>query len=730
MRRLIALPFTRPGLVLALAALMAGMMLASAAMRLGFDGDLVRILSSPSPAFQRFEALEDDFHPFSADETLLLETDDFGLPERFDALDDILAEFHFLPDVAAVWSIFPLAANTPDRARQSSAAWLDALHAQDPAARMMLSADRGAMLVLLMPESAAGLSQEARDEALAAVAAIGGGEIGASFIGLAASYRALEGALIAAQLSLAPIAVFLCLGMGWALLRSWRAALVIALPGLAAAAWLLGALALMGIPFDVIITLVPLLVLVLGVAQAMHLAFAIRQAGENGLAPRAACEKARAEVGPACVLSTLTTMIAFASFALAGFDALDRLALAGLVGLALQLVAVLALTPALALVVGAAGSLPSQRHSGARFGPLPASPRWLDAPARAGLRLLPWRRAVMLAGIAALAVALTGHLRIAPGHSLDEHLLRGGEVARAEDRIRDRLPGTGQVFVTVQAVEPGPLLSEAEQSRLLMALETVAPEDQSHEQTVARLADALARAADSGGADPPLLRRVMAGDGSARAIPLIAPLAPDAAVAAAEASAREARLVAAGIDGMAALTGLSHLAAIEVPRMVEALRRGLLMTIVMIVALIGMITRSLWLALAALVANAVPVLGVEAVLWMAGQPLTMTAAVALTIAFGIAVDDTLHLLNRWRIERAHAPRHALVRAVRAVARPIVGSTALILAGLAATQISALPSVATFGLIVMLSMLAALVATLMVLPAFLPADARAGKDGKS
>lgn len=717
MRRLAEISLARPRLVLALALALMVALLATAVLRLSFDGDLIRVLKSPSPAFSTFTELEARFHPFSRDETLLLEADDFGRPERFEALEELIGEFHFLPGVAAVYSFFALAEGGGP-GLQAPAGWLDDLHGADPAVRMMLSADRGAVLVLLMPEDATGLPAGARAEALELIADLGGGAVTGTFVGLAATYRALEGALMAVQLALAPFATLLCLGMGAVLFRSWRGALVIAVPGLVAAGGFMGLLALLRLPLDIMTTLVPLLVLVLGVAQAMHLAFAIRQERDGGLDARAACTRALVEVGPACVLSTLTTMLAFASFAFAGFDALDRLALAGGVGLALQLVAVLVLTPVLALLLsdGAKG--------------LPAPPRWLDAPARAGAMLLSRRALVVAAGLVALVVAGTGHLRIVPGHSLDEHLLQGGPEAQAEARIRDRLPGTGQIFVIVEAPGPGaalaPQIPADARARLLEALEVVAPDDPAHPRTVERLADALERAAARGGGQNPLLRRVVATDGSAWAVPLVEPLAPAAAEAAARASAREDRLVAAGLEGQVRLSGLSHLGAIEVPRMVEALRRGLLLTILLIVALVGVLSRSWRLALAALVPNAVPVLGIEAVLWMTGQPLTMTAAVALTIAFGIAVDDTLHLLNRWRIERTRAPHDAIARTLRAVSRPIVASTALILAGLAATLTSALPSVASFGMIVMISMTAALVMTLLVLPAFLPRDTDAAQ----
>ena len=65
----------------------------------------------------------------------------------------------------------------------------------------------------------------------------------------------------------------------------------------------------------------------------------------------------------------------------------------------------------------------------------------------------------------------------------------------------------------------------------------------------------------------------------------------------------------------------------------------------------ALVHRSVRLGLLALVVNLIPILGVEAWLVLWGRELTIMNMIALTVAFGIAVDDTLHFLNRLRLAR-------------------------------------------------------------------------------
>ena len=135
----------------------------------------------------------------------------------------------------------------------------------------------------------------------------------------------------------------------------------------------------------------------------------------------------------------------------------------------------------------------------------------------------------------------------------------------------------------------------------------------------------------------------------------------------------------------------------------------------------AVLMRSVKLALLSLVPNLIPILGVELWLIVSGLPLTITGAIAFTIAFGIAVDDTIHLLNRLRLSHAdhgEISERSIAEALKATVPPVVTTSLILLAGFAITIFSQMPSVSVFGQLVASAMLLALIADLFLFPSLL------------
>jgi predicted RND superfamily exporter protein len=107
--------------------------------------------------------------------------------------------------------------------------------------------------------------------------------------------------------------------------------------------------------------------------------------------------------------------------------------------------------------------------------------------------------------------------------------------------------------------------------------------------------------------------------------------------------------------------------------------------------------------------------------WRSGRGLQFSSGIALTIAFGIAVDDTAHILNRLRLNAPQGTPSdaAAIRKSMAEVTPILVVTTAVLAfGLIGTFTSSVPAVAFFGALSIVALLLALLADLVVLPAWL------------
>ena len=89
-----------------------------------------------------------------------------------------------------------------------------------------------------------------------------------------------------------------------------------------------------------------------------------------------------------------------------------------------------------------------------------------------------------------------------------------------------------------------------------------------------------------------------------------------------------------------------------------------------------------------------PILVVELAVWLRGGGINISEVIALTIAFGIAIDNAVHLINMFTQARATgvAVEEATRAAMREAGPALVASTVIICVSSMVTQISVLPMV--------------------------------------
>ena len=158
----------------------------------------------------------------------------------------------------------------------------------------------------------------------------------------------------------------------------------------------------------------------------------------------------------------------------------------------------------------------------------------------------------------------------------------------------------------------------------------------------------------------------------------------------------------------------------ESEKMITDLVTSLLAASLVIFGLILVVYRSLPFGLAAIIANAFPILGVAAIMSFNGQPIQYTSIMLLCTCLGLAVDDTVHFLSKTRqLQKAGWDLPAAIEASVSHLRPIFTTTSAMLGvgfGLAAT--SDIPTFQTFGGYACLALILALIGDLIFLPALL------------
>ncbi len=166
------------------------------------------------------------------------------------------------------------------------------------------------------------------------------------------------------------------------------------------------------------------------------------------------------------------------------------------------------------------------------------------------------------------------------------------------------------------------------------------------------------------------------------------------------------------------VTGLSAIAARNSATMIGKLNAGLTTEIVFICIFLGLAFRSVMVSFVSVLPNLFPVFTAGAVLAASGEGLQFASIVALIVSFGLSLNATVHYLNRLRLEDRPGEDPAIgVERATVLIGPALVLTSLILAfGLGVTVLSALPSLRLFGKLSGLTLMAALVGDLLLLPA--------------
>jgi signal transduction histidine kinase len=144
------------------------------------------------------------------------------------------------------------------------------------------------------------------------------------------------------------------------------------------------------------------------------------------------------------------------------------------------------------------------------------------------------------------------------------------------------------------------------------------------------------------------------------------------------------------------------------------------LTVGFIFTLMTVLFLSVKVGLIATLPNIFPILTVFGLMGWLGFRLSMVTSLIASIAIGLAVDDTIHYLVRYNREfkRDLNKDRAMRDTVKGVGRPILLTTVVISLGFSALVFSQFKPTATFGVLMVITMGAALAGDLVLLPALM------------
>ncbi len=147
---------------------------------------------------------------------------------------------------------------------------------------------------------------------------------------------------------------------------------------------------------------------------------------------------------------------------------------------------------------------------------------------------------------------------------------------------------------------------------------------------------------------------------------------------------------------------------------------GLGLAFLVVGALMVLLFRQFKMLFISLIPNVIPLIIAGAVMGFTGISLKATTSIIFTIAFGIAVDDTIHFLSRFKIEKLKGAGR--VRAVQKTfmetGKAITFTTIILLAGFTTLMFSDFTVTYYIGFLTGITLLSALLTDLLLLPLLL------------
>lgn len=167
-------------------------------------------------------------------------------------------------------------------------------------------------------------------------------------------------------------------------------------------------------------------------------------------------------------------------------------------------------------------------------------------------------------------------------------------------------------------------------------------------------------------------------------------------------------------------TGTSVLVGDITENIVYSLTWSIALAFVLISLLMGWLFRDVKLVLISILPNVIPLMIMAGTMGYLGIDLKPSTAVVFTIAFGIAVDDSIHFLARLRIELSrHATMaEALSVTTQRTGRAILLTSIILMIGFGILITSEFTSTLLMGALVTQAIITALLADIFFLPAFL------------
>lgn len=491
--------------------------------------------------------------------------------------------------------------------------------------------------------------------------------------------------------------------------------------------WTLGLMAALGIPVNIMTSIIPALLIIIGSTEDIHLLSEYHAGIIKGKKSKKAIRFMAQHMGIAVGLTFITTYFGFLSIALNDLALLRQFGLVASTGLGFNFLATILLIPAALKLFGSRKN--RQQKS--------SKP---DLFTRLAVNVLHYikdhRLHVSVSLLLLSAVAVYGALQMRVNNNVMDYFSDRSSFYRYTEILHKRLSGmqTFSIVVTGQKGSFEQLMQLEELQSLQQFLEDSGKFDSSY--SYADFIGVVHSGIDSETPSAPYLpvrdevvkeycqmldRKVLR--------PFVSDDFSQARIIVRHniSSSRELNQSVANIIDFAGqwlapglsvqVTGESYLNNRAVDYMADGQARSLALMLIVIFLLVSLLFMQMKAGMIAVLANLFPILSLFGVMGYLDLALDTGTAMVAAIAMGIAVDHSMHFMVRYQ-HAEQVSNNLLESTVRKEATPIIATALALAMGFTTLCLSEFPPVARFGLLSALVMLLALISTFIILPLLL------------
>jgi len=524
------------------------------------------------------------------------------------------------------------------------------------------------------------------------------------------------------------LAVFLWFGF-----RSIHGVVVpIAVVGLAIL-WQIGFMAALGKPIGILTMLLPTILFVVGMSDVVHILECYLEEIRNGVPRIRAIAVTYYEVGLPTFLTAIASGIGFATLGTASIPPLQEFGLYTAIGVLVAFSLAFTLLPALLILTDPKKLLPATNATSPWDSRLPLLFRWTIRN----------RRAILIGFSVISVIGMAGASRIKVNNYLLEDLPKNDPLKQGfvwfEERFGGVRPFEMQVQIADTARSVWDLAALQEMERVQNYLDTGyhvsglvspvtvikslnkafnggdrsfyrLPEDPEECTRLAKRSRLLGKE---------LLGTIVSADG--RSARITGRLVDEGGFIHKGKNAQLDQFVNAHTDATVVRfhqTGMAYLIDRNNATLSTQMIRGMGLAIFLTALIMLWFFRDWRMVLVALIPNLVPLVFIAGVMGFFGIDLKVSTAIIFTISFGIAEDDTIHMLAalRQHLRQGLSPAYALKRTYLRTGKAVTVTSLMLLSGFVTLVFSDFASVFYMGLLITLTLGFAFVAELLLLPA--------------